>query len=351
MDLLERYLQSIRTFLPRKAQDDILRELSENILSQMEEKEAELGRPLTEAEQEEVIKQHGHPIVVAARYGRRQYLIGPRAVSDLLANAENCTSSGAGRAIHRRHRDSAGQRRSGPSNSSGAAGGSSRRNSGVCVDYRSFCSIRILLAAREPALYHQVEPAFVACAWQAFGCYPASRFRGSNHHGQRVRHLVAVHPGRAISPLWAGRRGNRSGACLDSSALAHHFAGVGGHRAGIRESVKPALDGRPHQSSAGVARGGICARGHSCQGGQLDCHGRWSWRSGAIQRPPNRESNLVLLLSLCAGHYGPATRVGMCEPISRPSITTRPALVRAPKVIGRQNSQSLEKGTACYACI
>jgi len=77
VDLLERYLQSIRTFLPRKAQDDILRELSENILSQMEEKEAELGRPLTEAEQEEVIKQHGHPIVVAARYGRRQYLIGP----------------------------------------------------------------------------------------------------------------------------------------------------------------------------------------------------------------------------------------------------------------------------------
>jgi hypothetical protein len=77
MELLKRYLQAVRTFLPRKAQDDILHELSENILSQMDEKEAELGRPLTEAEQEQVIKQHGHPIVVAARYGRRQYLIGP----------------------------------------------------------------------------------------------------------------------------------------------------------------------------------------------------------------------------------------------------------------------------------
>lgn len=32
---------------------------------------------MTEAEQEEVIKQHGHPIVVAARYRRLQYLIGP----------------------------------------------------------------------------------------------------------------------------------------------------------------------------------------------------------------------------------------------------------------------------------
>ena len=77
MDLLERYLQAVKPLLPRKAQDDILRELSENIRCQMEEKEADLGRPLTEAEQEEVIKQHGHPIVVAARYRRPQYLIGP----------------------------------------------------------------------------------------------------------------------------------------------------------------------------------------------------------------------------------------------------------------------------------
>jgi len=77
LNLLERYLQAVKPLLPRKAQDDILRELSENIRCQMEEKEADLGRPLTEAEQEEVIKQHGHPIVVAARYRRPQYLIGP----------------------------------------------------------------------------------------------------------------------------------------------------------------------------------------------------------------------------------------------------------------------------------
>jgi cytochrome b561 len=77
LDLLERYLQAVKPLLPRKAQDDILRELSENIRCQMEEKEADLGRPLTDAEQEEVIKQHGHPVVVAARYRRPQYLIGP----------------------------------------------------------------------------------------------------------------------------------------------------------------------------------------------------------------------------------------------------------------------------------
>jgi hypothetical protein len=77
VDLLERYLQAVKPLLPRKTQDDILHELSENIRSEMEEREAELGRPLTEAEQEDLIKKHGHPIVVAARYGRPQYLIGP----------------------------------------------------------------------------------------------------------------------------------------------------------------------------------------------------------------------------------------------------------------------------------
>jgi hypothetical protein len=32
MDLLERYLQAVRFFLPRKQQDDIIRELSENLI-------------------------------------------------------------------------------------------------------------------------------------------------------------------------------------------------------------------------------------------------------------------------------------------------------------------------------
>ncbi|HEY3455085.1 MAG TPA: hypothetical protein VGK64_10820, partial [Bryobacteraceae bacterium] len=74
---MERYLQAVKPLLPRKAQDDILRELSENIRCRMDEREADLGRPLSAAEQEEIIKEHGHPVVVAARYGRTQYLIGP----------------------------------------------------------------------------------------------------------------------------------------------------------------------------------------------------------------------------------------------------------------------------------
>jgi hypothetical protein len=79
MELLERYLQAVRGYLLRRRRDDIIKELGDNILSQMEDKSAELGRPLTEGEQGEILKQHGHPVVAAARYQRMpmQHLIGP----------------------------------------------------------------------------------------------------------------------------------------------------------------------------------------------------------------------------------------------------------------------------------
>ena len=68
MELLDTYLQSVRSYLPRAQQDDIIKELSDNILSQMEDKEAALGRPLTAVEQEAIIKQHGDPLTVVGRY-------------------------------------------------------------------------------------------------------------------------------------------------------------------------------------------------------------------------------------------------------------------------------------------
>jgi hypothetical protein len=79
MELLDRYLQSVRTYLPRRQQDDITRELRENLLSEVEDKEAVLGRSLTEAELEAMLQQHGHPMLVASRYARpqHQHLIGP----------------------------------------------------------------------------------------------------------------------------------------------------------------------------------------------------------------------------------------------------------------------------------
>src|SRR5271170_5032519 len=77
MDLLDRYLQAVKKHLPWQRQDDILAELRANLESQLEDKEAELGRPLTKDEAEAWLKQIGPPIQVAARYQPQQYLIGP----------------------------------------------------------------------------------------------------------------------------------------------------------------------------------------------------------------------------------------------------------------------------------
>ncbi len=68
MELLDRYLQAVRGLLPKGQQDDILQELSDAILSQIEGQEAELGRPLTAAEQETILKGYGSPMRVAGRY-------------------------------------------------------------------------------------------------------------------------------------------------------------------------------------------------------------------------------------------------------------------------------------------
>ncbi|MGA7409679.1 MAG: hypothetical protein WBW33_04280 [Bryobacteraceae bacterium] len=84
MELLDRYLKTVGTYLPKPQRADILRELSENIRSQMEDREMELGRPLNEAEQEAILKQVGNPLVVAGRFQKDQrtvafgrQLIGP----------------------------------------------------------------------------------------------------------------------------------------------------------------------------------------------------------------------------------------------------------------------------------
>jgi hypothetical protein len=79
MELLERYLQAVRGYLLRNRRDDIVKELGDNILSQMEDRAAELRRPLNEFEQATILKQYGHPLVAAARYRRLplQQLVGP----------------------------------------------------------------------------------------------------------------------------------------------------------------------------------------------------------------------------------------------------------------------------------
>ncbi len=77
MELLDRYLQAVRRYLPNRRQDDIIAELRANMESQIEDKESELGRPLTQGEFEDLLRKMGPPVMVASRYQPQQYLIGP----------------------------------------------------------------------------------------------------------------------------------------------------------------------------------------------------------------------------------------------------------------------------------
>lgn len=77
MDLLERYLQAVQFWLPKQQKQDIIAELSEDLRSQIDEKETELGRKLQEVELEAILKRCGPPLVVASHYRPEQYLIGP----------------------------------------------------------------------------------------------------------------------------------------------------------------------------------------------------------------------------------------------------------------------------------
>jgi hypothetical protein len=72
MELLERYLNAVGSCLPEAQRDDIINELSENLRAQIEDQEAGLGRRLAEAEVEAMLKQHGHPLLVASRFRQDQ---------------------------------------------------------------------------------------------------------------------------------------------------------------------------------------------------------------------------------------------------------------------------------------
>jgi hypothetical protein len=77
MDLLDRYLAAISGQLPDAQRADVTAELRDVLLSQVEDKEEALGRPLDREEMEALLKAFGHPLVVAGRYRTFNHLIGP----------------------------------------------------------------------------------------------------------------------------------------------------------------------------------------------------------------------------------------------------------------------------------
>jgi hypothetical protein len=78
MTLLDSYLSAVGRCLSRKQRADIVAELREEMLSQLEARQAELGRPLTDVEQYAVFLMQGDPMTVARRYSpnRRSLSLG-----------------------------------------------------------------------------------------------------------------------------------------------------------------------------------------------------------------------------------------------------------------------------------
>jgi len=84
MELLQRYLGMVRSGLSGTDRHGIIDELAEHLQSRIDDREAELGRPLSEAEMEALLEAMGHPMVVAGRYNSKggsltfgRELIGP----------------------------------------------------------------------------------------------------------------------------------------------------------------------------------------------------------------------------------------------------------------------------------
>jgi hypothetical protein len=77
-DMIPRYLAAVERRLPKEQAKDIIAELSEAIASKVEAKEAQLGRAAGDDEIADVLKDFGHPVVVASRYSGRDHLIGPQ---------------------------------------------------------------------------------------------------------------------------------------------------------------------------------------------------------------------------------------------------------------------------------
>jgi hypothetical protein len=77
MNLLERYLQAVGQFLSPGTREDVLAELRVHLEAEMDARAEEREGPLTESEVAGILKAHGRPVVVAARYLPQRSLIGP----------------------------------------------------------------------------------------------------------------------------------------------------------------------------------------------------------------------------------------------------------------------------------
>jgi hypothetical protein len=77
MNLVERYIEAVKFWLPAHLKDDVAAELADDINSEIEEAERGKGRRLTDDEIATILKARGRPMLVASRYLPKRTLIGP----------------------------------------------------------------------------------------------------------------------------------------------------------------------------------------------------------------------------------------------------------------------------------
>lgn len=78
MRLVDRYLAAVAAQLPATSREDVVAELRDDLMTRIEVRQDTLGRDLSGDEVEAILREVGHPLVVAARYGSGpQSLIGP----------------------------------------------------------------------------------------------------------------------------------------------------------------------------------------------------------------------------------------------------------------------------------
>ena len=67
-ELLDQYIHSVKMLLPPDKMDDIAAEIRSNLQSLVEDPAMQVGRDLSLEEMSAILKQHGHPVIVASRY-------------------------------------------------------------------------------------------------------------------------------------------------------------------------------------------------------------------------------------------------------------------------------------------
>jgi hypothetical protein len=77
MELLDRYLRAVEFWLPSEQRGDVIEELSDDLRSEIEQRRVETGHAPSDDEVAAILKERGHPLLVAGRYLPQQYLIGP----------------------------------------------------------------------------------------------------------------------------------------------------------------------------------------------------------------------------------------------------------------------------------